>query len=155
MPGPSATRPEDIVTSMSGLTIEILNTDAEGRLILADALTYSDGETFAAGIKALKLAPLIGTRTAGAGVWLDDDNRLADFGMARVAESPQFDPDGKWLVENVGVAPDIEIDNPPHATFMGEDRQLTTAVRLLQQQLKFDPVRPLKPLPIPPHGAAQ
>jgi leucyl aminopeptidase len=42
MPGPNATRPEDIVTSMSGLTIEILNTDAEGRLILADALTYCE-----------------------------------------------------------------------------------------------------------------
>lgn len=40
MPGHLATRPEDIVTSMSGTTIEILNTDAEGRLILCDALTY-------------------------------------------------------------------------------------------------------------------
>ncbi len=42
MPGNSATRPEDIITSMSGLTIEILNTDAEGRLVLCDALTYSE-----------------------------------------------------------------------------------------------------------------
>jgi len=42
MPGPDATRPDDIVTSMSGQTIEILNTDAEGRLILADALTYCE-----------------------------------------------------------------------------------------------------------------
>lgn len=41
MPGSHATRPGDIVTSMSGLTIEILNTDAEGRLILSDALTYA------------------------------------------------------------------------------------------------------------------
>ena len=40
MPSGSATRPGDIVTSMSGQTIEILNTDAEGRLILCDALTY-------------------------------------------------------------------------------------------------------------------
>jgi leucyl aminopeptidase len=40
MPGGSATRPGDIVTSLSGQTIEILNTDAEGRLILCDALTY-------------------------------------------------------------------------------------------------------------------
>jgi leucyl aminopeptidase len=40
MPGGSATKPGDIVTSMSGQTIEILNTDAEGRLILCDALTY-------------------------------------------------------------------------------------------------------------------
>lgn len=42
MPGPYASRPDDVVTSMSGQTIEILNTDAEGRLILADALTYSE-----------------------------------------------------------------------------------------------------------------
>ncbi len=41
MPSGSATKPGDIVTSMAGLTIEVLNTDAEGRLILCDALTYS------------------------------------------------------------------------------------------------------------------
>jgi leucyl aminopeptidase len=41
MPSGSATRPGDIVRSMSGQTIEILNTDAEGRLILCDALTYA------------------------------------------------------------------------------------------------------------------
>jgi leucyl aminopeptidase len=41
MPGGRATRPGDIVTSMSGQTIEILNTDAEGRLILCDAITYA------------------------------------------------------------------------------------------------------------------
>ena len=41
MPSGEATRPGDIVTSMSGQTIEILNTDAEGRLILCDALTYA------------------------------------------------------------------------------------------------------------------
>ncbi|WP_371323051.1 leucyl aminopeptidase [Dechloromonas sp. ZY10] len=41
MPDGNATRPGDIVTSLSGQTIEILNTDAEGRLILCDALTYS------------------------------------------------------------------------------------------------------------------
>ena len=41
LPSGAATKPGDIVTSMSGQTIEILNTDAEGRLILCDALTYS------------------------------------------------------------------------------------------------------------------
>ena len=41
LPSGTATRPGDIVTSMSGKTIEVLNTDAEGRLILCDALTYS------------------------------------------------------------------------------------------------------------------
>jgi leucyl aminopeptidase len=42
MPDGAASRPGDIVTSMSGQTIEILNTDAEGRLILCDALTYAE-----------------------------------------------------------------------------------------------------------------
>jgi leucyl aminopeptidase len=42
MPSGSATKPGDVVTSMSGKTIEILNTDAEGRLVLCDALTYAE-----------------------------------------------------------------------------------------------------------------
>jgi leucyl aminopeptidase len=41
MPGPSAQRPGDVVVSADGKTVEIVNTDAEGRLILADALTYA------------------------------------------------------------------------------------------------------------------
>jgi leucyl aminopeptidase len=42
MPGGRATKPGDVVTTMSGQTVEILNTDAEGRLILCDALTYAE-----------------------------------------------------------------------------------------------------------------
>ncbi|HTM62963.1 MAG TPA: leucyl aminopeptidase [Gammaproteobacteria bacterium] len=42
MPGGTAYKPEDILTSMSGQTIEVISTDAEGRLVLADALTYAE-----------------------------------------------------------------------------------------------------------------
>src|SRR5437762_10218576 len=42
MPSGRATKPGDIVTSMSGQTVEVLNTDAEGRLILCDTLTYAE-----------------------------------------------------------------------------------------------------------------
>jgi leucyl aminopeptidase len=42
MPGGAATRPGDVVKTLSGQTVEILNTDAEGRLILCDALTYAE-----------------------------------------------------------------------------------------------------------------
>jgi leucyl aminopeptidase len=45
MPSGRANKPGDVVTSMSGQTIEILNTDAEGRLILCDALTYAENST--------------------------------------------------------------------------------------------------------------
>ncbi|MEM9171444.1 MAG: leucyl aminopeptidase [Pseudomonadota bacterium] len=50
MPSGRATRPGDVVTSMSGRTIEILNTDAEGRLILCDAMTYAQAELDCAAI---------------------------------------------------------------------------------------------------------
>ena len=42
MPGGKATKPGDIVKAMNGKTIEVINTDAEGRLILADALVYAN-----------------------------------------------------------------------------------------------------------------
>jgi leucyl aminopeptidase len=42
MPGASAVRPQDVVTHYGGRTVEVLNTDAEGRLVLADALAYAD-----------------------------------------------------------------------------------------------------------------
>ncbi len=124
-------------------------------IVLVDELTYSDGETFAAGIKALKLAPLVGKRTAGAGVWLSDGNRLTDGGQIRAAETAQFGMDGQWLVEGVGVAPDVEVENMPNATFEGRDQQLETAIRMLMEKMKEQPVKPLIPQPIPPRSTAQ
>jgi tricorn protease len=119
-------------------------------VVLVDEFTYSDGETFAAGIKALGLAPLVGKRTAGAGVWLSDNNRLSDNGMARVAENGQFNTaDGQWLIEGVGVTPDVEVDNLPHATYQGQDRQLEVALELLDKKLKEQPIKPYQPQAIP------
>jgi tricorn protease len=118
-------------------------------VVLVDELTYSDGETFAAGVKALKLGPLVGKRTAGAGVWLSDGNGLLDNGMARVAENGQFSSDGEWLIEGVGVTPDVEVENLPHETFNGRDRQLEAAIGLLEKTLKEQPVKPWKPMAIP------
>lgn len=119
-------------------------------VVLIDELTYSDGETFAAGIKELKLAPLVGKRTAGAGVWLSDQNRLSDNGMARVAENGQFAAsDGRWLVEGVGVAPDVEVDNLPHVTFLGEDQQLEVALKMLEKKMQEQPVKALLPQVLP------
>jgi tricorn protease len=118
-------------------------------VVLVDELTYSDGETFAAGVKALKLGPLVGKRTAGAGVWLSDGNGLSDNGMARVAEFGQFSADGEWLIEGVGVTPDVEVDNLPHETFNGRDRQLEAALALLEKKMKEQPVMPYQPRDIP------
>ena len=42
MPGPHSTRPGDIVTALNGKKVDVTNTDAEGRLILGDAMTYAE-----------------------------------------------------------------------------------------------------------------
>ena len=92
---------------------------------------------------------MIGKQTAGAGIWLRGLNRLADNGMARVAELPVFDMEGNWVVEGHGVSPNVEVDNLPHATFNGQDAQLEAAVKYLKKQLRKKPVKPLKPKAYP------
>ena len=77
MPGPDALRPDDVLTSLSGQTIEVLNTDAEGRLVLADALTYTQ-RRFAPKF-VIDLATLTGAIVATlgfehAGVFSNDDS---------------------------------------------------------------------------------
>lgn len=123
-------------------------------VVLADQMTYSDGETFSAGIRALNIAPIIGKQTAGAGVWLSGRNSVTDKGMARVAEYPQYAIDGRWIVEGHGVEPDIEVDNLPYATFSGKDAQLEAAISYLKDELVQQPIKPLSGLPIPKTGSA-
>ena len=114
--------------------------------VLIDEQTYSDGETFAEGVKRLGLATLVGQRSAGAGVWLRDRNSLLDGGRMRTAEFGQFTLDGSWIIEGRGVVPDIEIDNLPRATFEGGDAQLDAAVDLLKRKLAEQPlVKPVAP----------
>lgn len=121
-------------------------------VVLVDPLTYSDGETFAAGVKALGLGPLVGQRTAGAGVWLSDTNRLVDQGIMRAAQTPQFGQDGRWLIEGFGVEPDIEVVNMPHASWLGEDAQLDRGIAELFRMMEEEPVRQPPAERIPPRG---
>ncbi|MEO1662093.1 MAG: S41 family peptidase [Pseudomonadota bacterium] len=120
--------------------------------VLINEGTYSDGETFAAGIKALDLGATIGTQTAGAGIWLSDRNPLSDRGRARIAEYAQYGADGRWLIEGRGVSPDIEVINPPRATYQGEDAQLDYALSYLADKMAAEPLAPLAPQPLPKLG---
>lgn len=120
--------------------------------VLINEGTYSDGETFAAGIKALDLGPTIGTQTAGAGIWLSDRNPLSDRGQARIAEFAQYGADGRWLIEGRGVSPDIEVINPPRATYSGEDAQLSRALAYLADKIAAEPIPELTPKPLPRLG---
>src|SRR5262245_8197835 len=88
MPSGTAQRPGDIVTSMSGQTIEVLNTDAEGRLVLADAMWYCQ-ETFKPKVMidlaTLTGAILIALGKIYGGMYANDDGlakQLEDSGKA-------------------------------------------------------------------------
>ena len=77
MPSGSAQRPGDIVTTMSGQTIEVLNTDAEGRLVLADALWYTKERfkpTHIIDLATLTGAILVALGTEYAGLFSNDDD---------------------------------------------------------------------------------
>jgi len=80
MPGSNAQRPSDVVTSMSGQTIEVLNTDAEGRLVLADALHYANDRfkpRFIVDLATLTGAIIISLGDQYAGLFSNDD-RLSE-----------------------------------------------------------------------------
>ena len=86
MPDGKAQRPDDVVKSMSGQTIEVLNTDAEGRLVLADALWYAQTRfkpKFVIDLATLTGAILIALGAEHAGLFSNDDKlsaRLAEAG---------------------------------------------------------------------------
>jgi leucyl aminopeptidase len=93
MPGNNAYRPGDILKSLSGKTIEVLNTDAEGRLILADALTYA--KRFKPAV-VLDIATLTGAAITALGLHasavLTRDNALAE----RIARDGEASGDYVW-----------------------------------------------------------
>ncbi|MBX3744745.1 MAG: PD40 domain-containing protein [Verrucomicrobiae bacterium] len=115
-------------------------------VVLCNARTASDGEAFAEGFRRLGLGKVIGTRTWGGEIWLSAQRWLVDRGMATAAEIGVYGPEGEWLIEGHGVDPDIVVDNPPHATFLGQDAQLDAAIRHLQERIESDP-RPVPPAP--------
>jgi leucyl aminopeptidase len=85
MPSGNATRPGDIITSMSGQTIEVNNTDAEGRLVLADALWYTQDRFKPAAIidlATLTGAIIIALGSEQAGFYANDDELAAQIDAA-------------------------------------------------------------------------
>ncbi len=117
MPDGNAQRPGDIVTAMSGSTIEIINTDAEGRLVLADVLWYTAKKfkpKFMVDLATLTGAIIVALGHEHAGLFSNDDKlseRLTEAGRAtgelvwRMPLSPEYDKliDSKFAdVKNTG-----------------------------------------------------
>ncbi|MBV8372388.1 MAG: leucyl aminopeptidase [Candidatus Eremiobacteraeota bacterium] len=92
MPGGKATKPGDIVKAMNGKTIEVINTDAEGRLILADALCYANklGATKIVDVATLTGAVVIALGHAAAAAVSNDDTFIKEFLTATKSSGERF-----------------------------------------------------------------
>jgi len=109
MPDADAQRPGDIVTSMSGQTIEILNTDAEGRLVLGDVLWYAQERfdpRFMINLATLTGAILIALGHEHAGIFSNDDELVAKLEAAAKASD-----EAVWRLP-IGPEYDRQIDTP-------------------------------------------
>jgi leucyl aminopeptidase len=92
MPDGKAQKPGDVQTAMSGKTIEIINTDAEGRLVLADGLSYAKqlGATHLIDAATLTGACVVALGYVNAGVFANDDAAYAKFESALAASGENF-----------------------------------------------------------------
>ena len=118
-------------------------------IVLCNEKTASDGEAFCEGVKRLQLGKVIGTRTWGGLIGITMSNWLVDKGIATAGEVGVYGSEGEWLIEGKGFEPDIVVDNLPHETFKGEDKQLSTAVEYLLDWIEREPVE-VPPVPAYP-----
>ena len=137
MPSDRATRPGDVVTSMKGDTIEVINTDAEGRLVLADVLWYAQDRFKPAGIinlATLTGAVIIALGHENAGVFTNNDDLNKAFMKAASAEG-----EGAWRMP-LGAAYDAKLKSriADMKNVGGRDAGSITAAQFLQRFIKDD-----------------
>ena len=133
---------------MSDTPTKLTHLDDHGRAMMVDVghKPVTPREAVAEGFRRLGLGPVIGVRTWGGEIWLSGANTLSDGGVARAPMMGVYGAEGKWLIEQEGVIPDIMVDNLPHATFNGRDAQLDAALAWLEKKIAEDP----RPVPKPP-----
>jgi len=113
---------------------------------LTNHYSASDGDIFPYFFRKYGLGKLIGTRTWGGVVGIRGYLPLLDGGYITVPEFGEYDLEPKWVIEGVGVAPDIEVDNRDDLVVQGKDPQLEKGIEVLLEEIKKSP----KKLPQPP-----
>ncbi|MEC5192450.1 MULTISPECIES: S41 family peptidase [unclassified Arthrobacter] len=132
-------------------------------VILTDEFAGSDGDIITQVSKLRGIGPVIGTRTWGGVVGIDNRFALADgTGVTQPRYATWFSGGVGWGVENFGVAPDIEVAFPPHAHAAGTDPQLEFGIGALKEMIEELPTdrpplregyRRLRPAPLPARRA--
>ncbi len=119
------------------------------KVMLINEYAGSGGDMLPYLFREMKLGPLVGTRTWGGLVGIWDVPGLIDGGYITAPRGGFFDLQGRWDVENVGVTPDIVVEQTPALVAKGRDPQLERAVQEALRLLAANPVK-LLPEPAPP-----
>lgn len=120
------------------------------KVLLADEFSASDGDLVTWRFKTHKIGPVIGKRTWGGVVGIGGTLPFLDGGYLNKPEFSRYDVAGKeWIIEGVGVEPDIFVDNDPAREYAGEDQQLDKAISVIMDLLKAKPGTLTGPPPYP------
>ncbi|TDR41280.1 tricorn protease [Tahibacter aquaticus] len=119
------------------------------KAMLTNGLSSSGGDAFPYYFRKLKLGTLIGTRTWGGLIGISGNPGMADGGGMLAATFRLLDTDGKWAVEDEGVAPDIEVIDRPELIAAGKDPSIEKAIEVLLGQLPATPKPRIQAPPAP------
>ena len=123
------------------------------KVMIINEMAGSGGDLMPYMFSRRKIGPLVGKRTWGGLVHTADTPAFIDGGSMIAPRGGFFDRDGKWALENEGVAPDIDVENWPKDVIAGKDPQLERAVQEAMRLLKEKPVQRMMTEPPPPtHG---
>ncbi len=120
------------------------------KVMIVNEMAGSGGDLMPYMFKRRKIGLLVGKRTWGGLVHTADTPPFIDGGSMIAPRGGFFTRDGRWAVENEGVAPDIDIENWPKDVIAGKDPQLERAVQEAMRMLKERPVERLPKEPAPP-----
>jgi tricorn protease len=105
--------------------------------MICDEFSASDGDIVTYRFKTYKMGTVVGKRTWGGVTGIRGTLPFVDGGSLNRPEFSRYDLEGKeWVIEGVGVEPDIVVDNDPYLEFTGTDQQLNKAVEVILGDLK-------------------
>ncbi|MCK5058452.1 MAG: PD40 domain-containing protein [Candidatus Aminicenantes bacterium] len=119
------------------------------KVMLINEFAGSGGDAMPWYFKRAKIGPLVGKRTWGGLVGRAGSPSLMDGGVVTAPSSGVWSPEGKWIAENIGVIPDVEVEQDPALVRQGKDPQLDTAIMIVLDELAKNPLHKPKRPPYP------
>lgn len=109
------------------------------KAMLINYYASSGGDALPYFFRKNNLGTILGTRTWGGLVGMTGNARLMDGGYIGVPRFGIYNEDGEWIIEGIGIYPDIEVVDWPHLVAQGQDPTLEKAVEVLLEQLEENP----------------